>query len=202
MKVIHYSYFTVNYKKQQTREKTTVIFSWHVELARGRFLKTYQLRKKLIWNNKHFFLVLLEYIQKSCHWQIENLKHQSDRIYIYMKRKIMSKLNIHLKLVLASYQVWLLWQKSWEFFEENKHFDTCHIIFYSNRILILIFTQPVLEQIRNSAILFSCPIYRQFYSKRDFKKYHFDNFNNVFFFVKVLLIMICGLWTGHTYVNW
>lgn len=154
MKVIHYSYFTVNYKKKQTREKTTVIFSWHVELARDRFLKTYQLRKKLIWNNKHFCLVSLEYIQKSCPWQVENLKHQSDRIYIYMKRKIMSKLNIHLKLVLASYQVWLLWQKLWEFFEENKHFDTCHIIFYSNRILILILNNESWNKLVQYCFLF------------------------------------------------
>lgn len=59
----------------------------------------------------------------------------------------MTTLNIHLKFVLASYQVWLLRQKSWELFDENKHFDTCHIIFYSNRILLLIFTQSVLKKL-------------------------------------------------------
>lgn len=78
--------------------------------------------------------------------EIENVKWQREAIYFSMKRKIMTKLNIHLKFVLASYQVWLLWQKSWELFDENKQFDTCHIIFYSSRILHLIFTQPILKK--------------------------------------------------------
>lgn len=41
----------------------------------------------------------------------------------------------------------LLWQKLWELFDKNKQFDTCHIIFYWNRILHLIFTQPILKKI-------------------------------------------------------
>ena len=84
-------------------------------------------------------------MQKKKVLQIENVKWQREAIYFSMKRKIMTKLNIHLKFVLASYQVWLLWQKSWELFDENKQFDTCHIIFYSSRILHLIFTQPILK---------------------------------------------------------
>lgn len=87
------------------------------------------------------------YAEKKTVLQIENLKCQGEGIYIYTKRKIMTKLNIHLKFVLASYQVWLLWQKLWELFDKNKQFDTCHIIFYWNRILHLIFTQPILKKI-------------------------------------------------------